>query len=138
MIFNIIFWYHTVFFLFLVLFQWKREGFAEFRLKKRKLSLTMISTTKTGRFCVKCFHMMKGVKIKCFLTLKTPKIKNDLSFRRFFFVSGWLWVLGWFFAFWEAIDWLYKVPKVFPWCFGLKVGWKNKSLVFPATTMAEF
>jgi len=71
-------------FLFLVLFQWKREGFAEFRLKKRKLSLTTISTTKTGRFCVKWFHMMKGVKIKCFLTLKTPKIKINLSFRRFF------------------------------------------------------
>jgi len=77
----------SYFIFFQSFFQWKREGFAEFRLKKKKLSLTTISTTKTGRFCVKWFHMMKGVKIKCFLTLKTPKIKIDMSFRKFF-VSG--------------------------------------------------
>ena len=46
--------------------------------KKRKSSLVMISISKIVIFYGKLFHMMKGVKIKCFITLKTPENKYEL------------------------------------------------------------
>jgi hypothetical protein len=63
---------------------------------------------------------MRGVKIKYFFILKIPK-KKILSSRRFFLfrvVIG----LGEGFAFFKAMDWLNKVPRVFPRCFEQEIG----------------
>ena len=73
-------------------------------------------------FCVKRFHMMKGVTISCLFTLKTPKTTN-LSLRRIFFSGGFR-VLGWFIGFLVVMDWFNKVYMMFSRCFGSKMGWK--------------
>ena len=126
-------------FLFSALFCSKeRKGVVGFQLKERKWLLRKILATKIVDFCVKRFHMMRGVMFKCFFfTLKTPKT-TDLSLRRIFISDGFR-VLGRFIGFLVAIDCFNKVSKVFSRCFWSKIGWKcdfrwkkTKEHVFPA------
>jgi hypothetical protein len=45
----------------------EREGVARFWFRERKLLLGKILDTKIIDCCVKRFHMIKGVKIRCFI-----------------------------------------------------------------------
>jgi hypothetical protein len=60
----------------------KREDVSKFLLRERKLLLKMIPDIKTIDFWIKWFHIMRGVKIKCFLILKIPK-KTYTNSKRF-------------------------------------------------------
>jgi len=80
-----------------------------------------ILTTKTVDFCVKWFHIMRRVKIKCFLTLGTPKKKNRYELWKMFLFQIDYEFYGDVFAFLEAMNWLDKVLRVFPRYFVLKM-----------------
>jgi len=45
----------------------RERGIAGFRCREKRLSLTMILTTKIIDFYTKWFHIMRGVQIRCFL-----------------------------------------------------------------------
>jgi len=60
--------------------------------------------------CVKLFHLMRKVNIRCFYTLKVRE-KTDLS-------SGWVWFWGRVFRPWIGLLWFLR-------CFGFKIDWKT-------------
>jgi len=62
-------------------------------------------------FCVKLFHLMREVHIRCFCTLKVHE-KTDMS-SGWFLVLGWVWFLRWFFGFFKAMNGFVLVL----WCF---------------------
>jgi hypothetical protein len=76
----------------------EREGDTRFQLRERKWLLRKILTTKTIDFCIKMFHMMKGVTFKCLFTLKTHKTYSFELEKNFYF--GWISGFG-------AIYWLF-------------------------------
>jgi len=68
-----------------------------------------------------------------FITLKMSK-KTNLSLRKF-------WILCRVFVFLKALDWFYKIPRVFSRCFRPKIGLFIKQTlgpVFLATTKVGF
>jgi hypothetical protein len=70
----------------LVIFYGAEREVAGFQLKEIKLLLAIISSIKTVYFYVKWFYMIRGVKIKCFFTLKMTR-KTYLSSGRFLILS---------------------------------------------------
>jgi hypothetical protein len=74
-------------------------------------------------FCVKLFHLMRGVHIRCFCTLKVHekidmRTRVDFWFRVEFGFWGGLW------GFFEAMTKFVMVFRVFYKCFGSKTGCK--------------
>jgi hypothetical protein len=100
------------------------------------MTLTPIEATKIDYICVKWFHLMRRVHIRCFCTFKVHE-KIDTSSDLFKFLKL-------FFRFLYAIDEFITVLTVFYRCFGSKNGLKNRFLGkknfnsdFPTTIMAE-
>jgi len=67
----------------------------------------MISVIKTINFYIKWFHIIRKIKIKCFLfTLKAPELEKIFYF-------GLLTNFEAIFCVFEGINWFNKVSKVF-------------------------
>lgn len=87
-------------------------------------------TIKKIDFCFKWFHIIRGIRIRQFVSLKIPK-KIDLSKKKIgFHVDSWFWI-G-FFALLEVRDGLKKVIMMFCRCFGwnLILADKNQATQF--------
>ena len=79
------------------------------RYKERKISLMLISAIKTIDFCVKYFHLIKGVHIKLFFYLENA-LRNKSEVRKIFQYRFDFGFWGWFF---EAIDRFIIVSMLF-------------------------
>jgi hypothetical protein len=95
----------------------------------------MISVVKTINFYIKWFHIIRKIKIKCFLfTLKVPE-KTYLSLRRFFILDC-LRILRLFFVFLKVLIGLTRFQRCFLNVLGQKTSlkwileWQKQKLCF--------
>ena len=110
-----------IFLFFQLFFVEKRKRVAGFQHREIKFSLEMISVIKTINFYIKWFHIIRKIKIKCFLfTLKAPE-KTYLSLRRFFILDC-LRILRLFFVFLKVLIGLTRFQR----CFLNVLGQKNE------------
>lgn len=110
--FTIQFWYKILSLLFFSSWFVRGERILDFGSRERKSMLTPILATKIVNFCIKKFHLIRKVSLRCLFTLKLPKNPN-LSSERFLILSFLCWF--WFF---KAIYKFIKVFKLFSWYFG--------------------
>jgi hypothetical protein len=76
---NVILVPNFIFLCFQFIFGCKREKGSLNSGVDREFLLVTIPTTKTVYFCVKWFHIIRRVKIKCFITLEEPKNRYELG-----------------------------------------------------------
>jgi len=91
---------------------------AGFRYKKRKLSLTMILSTKKVKNGVNGFHFIRAVSPRCFFFFSLLEEAN-LN-RIYVFGFGLISFFTLFFEFYKAIDMFWQGFRVFSICFGSK------------------
>jgi hypothetical protein len=80
----------------------EREELSDSDCREKHLSLIPIYTTKIRDFCVKLFHLMPKVHIRCFYILIVCE-KTYLS-SSLFLISGWVRFSG-FFRSWLSLSW---------------------------------
>ena len=118
---------------FLFFYHWLERGAkksSESSITKKKILLPPISPKK-DQHCVKLFHLMMGVHIKCFFSLGFPRKTYMILVR--FLVLGWFWVLRWFF---NIINEFIKFPKMFSRYFRSK--WIERSIFGSKKRMPHF
>jgi hypothetical protein len=87
--------------------------------KEKKISLALISATKTVDIYVKWFYFIRGVQLRCFFfILKVPK-KINLSLKKIL-VLGRFWVLVCFFGFFRPLIGLSRFIRCFLGVLGKK------------------
>jgi len=61
----------TIYFCYFLILGWeRRERSLDFSSRERNMLLTLIYATKMDDICVKLFHLMRGIHIRCFCSLK--------------------------------------------------------------------
>ena len=118
---------------FLFFYHWLERGekkSSESSITKKKILLPPISPKK-DQHCVKLFHLMMGVHIKCFFSLGFPRKTYMILVR--FLILGWFWVLRWFF---NIINEFIKFPNMFSRYFRSK--WIERSIFGSKKRMPHF